>query len=126
MIQVNREIRNPVKLSPCASEMGFPTTSESQHRNFVVADSSPVAIEVADLNLERAGVRTGIAEISLDRYLVAASDQMSLRDLDRLDSEQCDEHVGSEAERGEQDDDRTLAHARGLVGSRQSEHMLGN
>lgn len=115
MIQIDREIRDSVKLSLHAPEMGFAATAESSHGDLIVADRSPAAIEVADLNLKRPGVRTRIAQLSLDRHFVAAADQMSFRDLDRLHCEQGEEHVGSEAERGEQDDDRAVAHACDLV-----------
>src|SRR5271168_956827 len=94
--------------------MGFRTASESAQGNLVVADRSPALIEVADLDLERPGVGAGIAQLSFDRHIVAASDQMSPRDFDRLHGEQREEHVGAEAERREQNDDRAFTHVCGL------------
>src|SRR5579863_4560201 len=99
MIEVNRKISHAVEPSLRALEMGLGAAPEALHGDFILADRSSASIEVANLDLERPAVRARITQIAFDRHLVAAADQTSSRDLDRLHGEQGEEHVEHEAKR---------------------------
>ena len=110
MIQVDREISDSVVLSRRTFEMRLGAAAESIDGDFVGAECVAAAIEIADLDLDWPGVRAGIVQITFDRHVVTASNQAASRDFDRLDSEQGEQYVRAETERGEQDDDCALAH----------------
>ena len=110
MIQVDGKIRDSIVLARCTFEMRLGAATESIDRDFVGAECMAAAIEVADFDLDWPGVCAGIVEVAFDRNVVAAAYQPAPSDFDRLDSEQREQHVRAETERGEQDDDCALAH----------------
>jgi hypothetical protein len=110
MIQVDGEIRDSIVFAWGAFEMRVGATAESIDGDFVGAQCAAAAIEVADFDFDWPGVCAGIVEVALDRHIVTAADQPAPPDFDRLDSEQGEQYVRAETQRGEQYDDCALAH----------------
>ena len=55
--------------------MGGGAVAKAVHRDYILADRMAVAIEVMDLELERAGIVARVANLAFDRHPVAASNQ---------------------------------------------------
>jgi hypothetical protein len=112
MIQIYREVSDPVELNRRTLKMRFAAAPEPVHRNLVIAKRPPTRIEVPHLNLDRPRIGPRITKVPLNRNFIPTAHQMTPRDLDRFHRNQGKKHISAKAYGNKQNNNRALTHRR--------------